>query len=104
MGSLDEVPYRDTEGLVTHEAAKRMRELAAVFPGGSAVMRRLLVAEPALVPRRAHLILVAVPLQVLGGDAHPRRLRCLRWWPVRGCGGHEAIVSVPDAQTGIGSL
>jgi hypothetical protein len=34
-----------------------------------AVMRRLFVAEPALVPHRAHLLLVAVPLQVLGCEA-----------------------------------
>ena len=54
---------------------------------------RLLVAEPALVPRRTHLLLVAEPLHVLGRDVHPRRFRRGRWW-MWGFGGHEAIVSV----------
>jgi len=54
---------------------------------------KLLVAESALVPRRAHLLLVAEPLQVLGRDVHRRRLRRGRWW-MWGFGGHEAIVSV----------
>jgi hypothetical protein len=53
----------------------------------------LLVAEPALVPRRPHLLLVAEPLPVLGRDVHPRRFRRGRWW-MWGFGGHEAIVSV----------
>ena len=61
--------------------------------GMLAVVRRLLVAEPALVPRRAHLLLVAKPLQVLGRDVDPRRFRRGRWW-MWGFGGHEAIVSV----------
>jgi hypothetical protein len=43
--------------------------------GRLAVMRRLLVAESALVPRCAHLLLVAEPLQVLGRDVSPRRFR-----------------------------
>jgi hypothetical protein len=53
----------------------------------------LLVAELALVPRRAHLLLVAEPLQVLRRDVHPRRFRRGRWW-MRWFGVHEAIVSV----------
>lgn len=54
-------------------------------------MRRLLVAEPALVQRRAHLLLVTEPLQVLGRDGHPRRLRRGRRLVCR-FGGHEAII------------
>ena len=57
-----------------------------------AVMRRLLVAEPVLVPRRAHLFLVAEPLQVLARYVRPWRSRPGGWmW---GFGRHEAIVSV----------
>jgi hypothetical protein len=56
-------------------------------------MRRLLIAEPALVARGAHLLLVAEPLQLLGRDVHPRRFRRGRSW-MWGLGGHEAIVPV----------
>jgi len=56
-------------------------------------MRWLLVAEPALVPRRAHLLLVAEPLQVLGRDVYSRRFRRGRLW-MWGFGGHDAIVPV----------
>ena len=69
-------------------------QTAVSCAGGSAVMRRLFVAEPVLVPRRAHLILVAEPVQVLRGDAYPRWFRRGRW-SMRGLGGHNAIVSVP---------
>ena len=56
-------------------------------------MRRLLVAEPALVPGIAYLFLVAEPLQILGRDAHPWRFPRggSRMW---GFGGHMAIISV----------
>jgi hypothetical protein len=60
-------------------------------------MRRLLVAEPALVPRLARLLLVAEPLQVLGRDTHPWRFRRGGWW-MWGFGGHVAIVSVLDGR------
>jgi hypothetical protein len=60
-------------------------------------MRRLLVAEPALVPRLAHLLLVAEPLQVLGRDAHPWRFRRGAWW-MRAFGGHEAIVTLLEGK------
>lgn len=56
------------------------------------MMRRSLVAEPALVGRRAHLLLVTEPLQVLGRDARTRRLgrgRRGAW----GFGGHDAIIA-----------
>lgn len=43
------------------------------------MMRRLLVAEPTLVPHRAHLILVTESLQLLGRDVHP--------WPLAWRGG-----------------
>jgi hypothetical protein len=53
----------------------------------------LLVAEPALVPSRAHLLLFTEPLQVLQCDVHPRRFRRDRSW-MWGFGGHEPIISV----------
>jgi hypothetical protein len=56
-------------------------------------MRRLFVAEPALVPRLAHLLLVAKPLQFFGRDVNPQRFR-RGWWWMWGFGGHEAIVPV----------
>jgi hypothetical protein len=62
--------------------------------GGLAVMRRLLVAQSALIPRRAHLLLVAESLQVLGREVAAPRFR-RRWW-MWGFGGHEAIVAVLD--------
>lgn len=74
----------------------KIRVAPAVGAGSGsplAVMRRLLVAEPTLVPRRAHLLLVDEPLQVVGRDVHPRRFRRGPWW-MWGFGGHEAIVSV----------
>lgn len=57
-------------------------------------MGRSLVAEPALVRRRPHLLLVTEPLQILGRDARPRGLLRGRWsaW---GFGGHEAIIRAP---------
>ncbi|OBH08930.1 hypothetical protein A5695_01910 [Mycobacterium sp. E1747] len=58
------------------------------------MMRRLLVAKPALVGRRAHLLLVAEPLQFLGREAHRAGLRCGRR-SVWGFGGHEAIIRAP---------
>lgn len=57
------------------------------------MVRRLFVAEPVVIPRRAHLLLVAEPLQVLGRDAHLWRFPRDGWW-MWGFGGHEAIVSV----------
>src|SRR6185437_12071315 len=73
---------------------RRGNRRAARSPGaaGLAVMRRLLVAESALIRSRAHLLLVAEPLQVLGRGLDPWRSR--RGGPlVWGFGGHEAIVS-----------
>src|SRR5262249_36251933 len=62
--------------------------------GMLAVVRRLLVAKPAPVPRRAHLLLVAEPLQVLGRDVHPRRVLRGRGWVggVRGAGGDVSVL------------
>lgn len=65
--------------------------------GMLAVVRRLLVAEPTLVPCRSHLLLVTKPLQVVACDVHPRRFRRGRWW-MWGFGGHEAIVSVSGGE------
>jgi hypothetical protein len=61
-------------------------------------MWRSLVAEPALVQRLAHLLLVAEPLQVLGRDAHPWPFRRRGWWRRGFGGGHEAIVTVFEAK------
>lgn len=60
-------------------------------------MRRLLVAEPTLVPRRADLLLVTEPLQLLGRDVYPRPFGRRGWW-LWGLGGHEAILPVLTAQ------
>jgi hypothetical protein len=46
-----------------------------------------------VIPRRARLVLVAKPLQVLGLDVHPRRFPGGHWW-IRGLGGHEATIAV----------
>lgn len=60
-------------------------------------MRRLLVAEPTLVPRSAHLLLVTEPLQVLGRDVYPRAFGRRGGW-LWGFGGHEAILPVLTAR------
>jgi hypothetical protein len=43
-------------------------------------MRRLLVAEPTLVPCRADLLLITEPLQLFGGGLYPVPFGCRGWW------------------------
>ena len=52
-----------------------------------AVMRRLLVAEPTLVPRRAYLLFITESLQILRSDVYARPVGCRGWW-LRWFGGH----------------
>jgi hypothetical protein len=66
------------------------------------MMRRLLVAQPALVGCLARLVLVGIPFHVLGRDLHPWRGRGGRR-SMCGFAGHEAIVSHFRRTLGLGS-
>ena len=57
------------------------------------MVRRALVAQPALVRRRAHLLLVTEALQILRRDARPLRGGRRGGRGFGGFGGHDAIVS-----------
>src|SRR5689334_17380672 len=58
---------------ITHKVAARV--VVSAPPVIAKSPCKLLVAEPALVPRRAHLLLVAEHLQVLGSDIDQWRFR-----------------------------